>query len=680
MSNGYYNLDVQTVNKSKQSAVAMAAYRSGNQLYSERDGLTKKYKPRPVEAENFILKPEHAPQWTLKRERLWNEVERFEARDNARIARSVLLSLPNDMTHDQQTQLAKEFIQENFVDEGMVADTSIHREDTNNPHAHVLLTVRPFDQEGNWEPSKSKRVPILDENGNQTYNEKGWRKTRSIKLNDWDDKTTLQRWRENWSEKLNEKSLAYGLHKTYTHESFEAQGKLEKPEIRLTLKEYQFEARKKEEAEKNNRPYEPVTYYGKKKAAIQEENKRIKKIAHLAVYKQEKNYQTQLSELRSKRHVDDKIKDATQLLVNRVKGYVDYHVSKNLYNDFNNERNKWKLNIERADTVNDAKKNFYSKLIETQKKQSKVVESYGYSVENFKEEIMNDLTKVKNEEENVAKQKEKFNELKEATIISLDYQKELLDMEFSSIYSNQKVDDYTYEEKDYALKLVKNHNIVLPADKIKSEYKAQNQTEDINKNYVPAWQQAKDTLNSIKIYDRTINKLKRQDKDELSPDTRKENLIKTNSFNILRNSYQRYLENITPLINEQIENISDNKVLNESSLEVKVSVLESYSKLSEVEKSNLNVEDFVKDVEQEHLQKAENFKEYSSNFEHKQDDNKEDKLSLMNEGAKKSKEIAESLLDILKAISQEQNVSQADKQKRDRTKVNRKRGTDGREL
>ena len=277
MANGYYNLDVSMVNKSTQSAVAMASYRSGEKLYSLRDGETKKYKDRFIKPENFILKPDNAPEWTLEREKLWNEVESYEERDNAQIARSVLLSLPNDMSNEQQLELTREFIQENFVDDGMVADVSIHRDDVNNPHAHVLLTTRPFDENGNWEKRKSKRIPVLDENGKQTYNEKGWKVTRSVKLKNWDDKATFKKWRENWAEKLNEKSIKFGTNKEYSHKSFKEQGRTEKAEIRLTRNEYQFEKRLKDEAEKNNKEYKPTTYYAKLNAEIKEYNEQINK-------------------------------------------------------------------------------------------------------------------------------------------------------------------------------------------------------------------------------------------------------------------------------------------------------------------------------------------------------------------------------------------------------------------
>src|SRR5699024_10284744 len=113
----------------------------------------------------------------------------------------------------------------------------IHRDDEHNPHAHIMLTVREFNQEGNWETRKSKRVPKLDQEGNQIYNAKGWRETKSIKLNDWDSKKKLLEWRENWSALLNEKSRKHGLDRTYSHKSFEEQGRIEKPEIRLTRSE-----------------------------------------------------------------------------------------------------------------------------------------------------------------------------------------------------------------------------------------------------------------------------------------------------------------------------------------------------------------------------------------------------------------------------------------------------------
>src|SRR5699024_5413052 len=154
MANGYYLFKCNIVNSKSQSVVAMASYRSDEKLYSLRDGETKNYKDHIVEPESFILTPNNAPSWANNREILWNEVERFENRDNAQLARNVLLSLPNDMEDKHQLELTKEYVQENFVDEGMVADVSIHRDEKHNPHAHVLLTMRPFNEHGEFQKRK----------------------------------------------------------------------------------------------------------------------------------------------------------------------------------------------------------------------------------------------------------------------------------------------------------------------------------------------------------------------------------------------------------------------------------------------------------------------------------------------------------------------------------------------
>src|SRR5699024_9289938 len=335
-----------------QSAVAMASYRSGEKLYSLKDGETKSYRKRFVEPESFIMKPDNAPEWTLERERLWNEVEEFENRDNARLSRNILIALPNDMTHEQQRKVTEEYIKNNFVDAGMVADTSIHRDDENNPHAHIMLTVREFDENGNWETRKSKRVPKLDEEGNQIYNSKGWRETQSVKLNDWDSRNKLLEWRKNWSEILNEKSKDYGLDKTYSHKSFKDQGKIEKPEIRLTREEYQFEKRQKEKAENQGIEYEPTTYYAKKKEEVKAYNRSIYHIVKLQDYKTEDNFNELFNNVRRQNYYDkDKI-EATKKMVERAKGYVDFSIAKKLYTDFHSQANNWKQKLERdANTI-----------------------------------------------------------------------------------------------------------------------------------------------------------------------------------------------------------------------------------------------------------------------------------------------------------------------------------------
>lgn len=103
----YFRLQANIISKKSQSVVASASYRSGEQLYSERDEEMKGYKSREVAPVSFILKPDHAPEWTLDRERLWNEVERVEKAWNAQLAREVLVALPIDLSEDAQQELVR---------------------------------------------------------------------------------------------------------------------------------------------------------------------------------------------------------------------------------------------------------------------------------------------------------------------------------------------------------------------------------------------------------------------------------------------------------------------------------------------------------------------------------------------------------------------------------------------
>ncbi|MED4262048.1 MobQ family relaxase, partial [Priestia aryabhattai] len=143
-----YHLSMQIISRSKgQSAVAAAAYRSGEKLYDERTDEQKFY-ARHVQPETMILTPFHAPEWMKDRNRLWNEVEKVEKRKDSQLARELNIALPIELNHDQQKELIQSFAQNEFVQKGMVADIAIHRDDANNPHAHIMLTMRNLDQHG----------------------------------------------------------------------------------------------------------------------------------------------------------------------------------------------------------------------------------------------------------------------------------------------------------------------------------------------------------------------------------------------------------------------------------------------------------------------------------------------------------------------------------------------------
>ncbi|PEZ06115.1 molybdopterin-guanine dinucleotide biosynthesis protein MobA [Priestia megaterium] len=143
-----YHLSMQIISRSKgQSAVAAAAYRSGEKLHDERTDEQKFY-ARNVQPETMILTPTNAPEWMKDRNRLWNEVEKVEKRKDSQLARELNIALPIELNHKQQKELIQSFAQHEFVQKGMVADIAIHRDDANNPHAHIMLTMRNLDQDG----------------------------------------------------------------------------------------------------------------------------------------------------------------------------------------------------------------------------------------------------------------------------------------------------------------------------------------------------------------------------------------------------------------------------------------------------------------------------------------------------------------------------------------------------
>jgi hypothetical protein len=234
-----------------QSAIASASYRSGEKLYNERYGKTNFY-PREIQPESFILKPNHAPEWTLDREKLWNGVEEIEKPMNAQLAREINIALPIELNEEEQRKLTEEYVQENFVDEGMIADISIHRDDKKNPHFHVMLTTRPFKNNGEW-GAKSRRIILKDEKGNELYYPNGDKKSRKQNTTDWNSKQRFQIWRDSWADMANKYLEEKGLAERISAESYAVQGIQKKPTIHEGVVARQMAKRGKnsERVEKN---------------------------------------------------------------------------------------------------------------------------------------------------------------------------------------------------------------------------------------------------------------------------------------------------------------------------------------------------------------------------------------------------------------------------------------------
>ncbi|WP_103852006.1 MobQ family relaxase [Lactiplantibacillus plantarum] len=207
----------------ERSAIASAAYRSGEKLFDDKEGRYYFY-ARSVMPESFILTPKNAPAWASDREQLWNEVERKDRRANSRYAKEFNVALPVELSEDEQKELLTKYVQENFVDQGMVADVAIHRDHQDNPHAHVMLTNRPFNPDGTW-GIKSKKQYILDDNGNKTYTGTSkYPKSRKILMVDWDKKEKIIEWRHNWAVSVNQVLEQKNIPNRISEKSFTDQG------------------------------------------------------------------------------------------------------------------------------------------------------------------------------------------------------------------------------------------------------------------------------------------------------------------------------------------------------------------------------------------------------------------------------------------------------------------------
>ena len=210
------------------SAIASAAYRSGEKLFDDQEGRHYFY-ARSVMPESFILTPKNAPAWASDREKLWNEVERKDRRANSRYAKEFNVALPVELSEDEQKELLTKYVQENFVDQGMVADVAIHRDHQDNPHAHVMLTNRPFNPDGTW-GIKSKKQYILDENGNKMYTGTSkYPKSRKILMVDWDKKEKIIEWRHNWAVSVNQVLEQKNIPDRISEKSFVEQGIADTP-------------------------------------------------------------------------------------------------------------------------------------------------------------------------------------------------------------------------------------------------------------------------------------------------------------------------------------------------------------------------------------------------------------------------------------------------------------------
>jgi hypothetical protein len=206
------------------SAVGAAAYRSGEKLYNEYDGIEHDYTKKGGVVYSEIMLCENAPKEYQDRQALWNAVEQIEKSSKAQLAREYEVALPVELSREEQIKLVRDFAKENFVDNGMCVDFSIHDKEDGNPHAHIMLTTRPIEQDNSW-GVKQKKEYILDKNGQKQYDKKKQTyKCKTVKTTNWDSKEFLQRSRENWAEKINQELEKKSLPQRIDHRSLKEQG------------------------------------------------------------------------------------------------------------------------------------------------------------------------------------------------------------------------------------------------------------------------------------------------------------------------------------------------------------------------------------------------------------------------------------------------------------------------
>lgn len=235
------------------SAVGAAAYRSGERLTNDYDGITHDYTNKGGVVYSEVMLCENAPQEYQNRAVLWNEVERQEKGGKARLAREYEVALPIELNRDEQIELVRDYVRENFVKNGMCADIAVHDKGDGNPHAHIMLTTRPIEPGGEW-GAKQKKEYLLDKDGNKQYDpKKKTYKCRTVKVNDWDTTELLQRSRENWAAIVNRELEKKNLPQRVDHRSLKEQGKQRIPTEHIGVAAKNMEKRGKvsERGERN---------------------------------------------------------------------------------------------------------------------------------------------------------------------------------------------------------------------------------------------------------------------------------------------------------------------------------------------------------------------------------------------------------------------------------------------
>ena len=210
-----YHCSVKIISRSQgRSATGAAAYRAGEKIRDHRTDIVHDYTRKGGIDHTEILAPDNAPKWVYDRETLWNEVELSEKRKDSQLCREVEVALPQELDQEKNLELVREFINNQFVKNGMVADLAIHHAHGENPHAHIMLTTREISEDGFGKKNR-----------------------------DWNHKDQLSSWRESWEKHVNKSLERYGFDERIDHRTLEAQGIDRVPQIHIGPKVIEMTAR-----------------------------------------------------------------------------------------------------------------------------------------------------------------------------------------------------------------------------------------------------------------------------------------------------------------------------------------------------------------------------------------------------------------------------------------------------
>ncbi len=228
-----FHCPVKIIQRSKgRSAVAAAAYRSGEKLTNEWDGEIHDYTHKGGVVHREIMLPTHAPPEFADRSTLWNSVEQIEKSSDAQLAREIEVALPVELSRVEQLALVRSFVKDNFVDAGMCVDFALHDKGDGNPHAHIMLTIRPLKSDGHWGP-KCRKVYDLDSQGNRIPDGKGGWKNHREDTTDWNNRGNAEKWRAAWAACVNQALEAAGRPERVDHRSYKRQGIEKIPTIHM---------------------------------------------------------------------------------------------------------------------------------------------------------------------------------------------------------------------------------------------------------------------------------------------------------------------------------------------------------------------------------------------------------------------------------------------------------------